>query len=69
MKNATITEELMSADDTDGTREVLWHSLTCTKHSVVSRSSVSGLAQMTDKEMGNGIVCCYLQKNVTFLNA
>lgn len=39
----------------------LWQSVTYRKHSFVSGRSVSGLAQVTDKEMENFIAHCYLE--------
>lgn len=42
-------------------KKCVWHSVTYRKHSFVSGRSVSGFAEVTDKEMGNFIVCCYLE--------
>lgn len=55
--HAAITEEVMSCND----RETGDMFMTYRKHSFVSGRSLSGLAKLTDKEMGNFIVRRYLE--------
>lgn len=55
-----IIEKMMNWNDRG--RKGLWHSVTSRKHIFVSGRSLSGLVEVTDREMGNFISSwCYLK--------